>query len=71
MKKIVLVKIEQESETNHPLALLFLVNSLRKSNFETKILLGRTQNFDPDDFVLERRYLRILYWLGHTVPNSR
>jgi len=51
MKKIVLVKIEQESETNHPLALLFLVNSLRKSNFETKILLGRTQNFDPDVFV--------------------
>jgi len=51
VKKIVLVKIEQESETNHPLALLFLVNALRKNDFESKILLERSQNFNVDDFV--------------------
>ena len=50
-KPIVLVKIEQESETNHPLALLFLVNSLRKAHFHVKILMERSQNFNIEDFV--------------------
>lgn len=52
-KPIVLVKIEQESNNNHPLALLFLVNSLRKARFHVKILLERTQNFNIENFVQE------------------
>lgn len=50
-KPIILLKIEQESETNHPLALLFLVNSLRKARFHVKILMELSQNFSIEDFV--------------------
>lgn len=49
-RPVVLVKIEQESETNHPLALLFLSCALRKGNFQCKILLERTGHFDPKTF---------------------
>src|SRR5437764_14649884 len=47
---IVLVKVEQESETNHPLALLFLSCALRKANYASKILLERTGHFEPQAF---------------------
>ncbi len=49
-RPVVLVKIEQESETNHPLALLFLANALRKAKYETVILLERTGHFEPKEF---------------------
>lgn len=49
-RPIVLAKIEQESETNHPLALLFLSCALRKSGYQSKILLERTGHFDPTEF---------------------
>lgn len=50
-RPIILVKIEQESETDHPLALVYLVNALRKAGYNSRILLERSQNFDVDTFV--------------------
>src|SRR5438093_1345881 len=49
-RPIVLVKIEQESETNHPLALLFLSCALRRADYQSKILLKRTGHFEPAEF---------------------
>jgi len=60
-RPIVLVKIEQESETNHPLALLFLSCALRKANYQSKILLERTGHFEPSEFARQIAALNPLF----------
>ena len=60
-RPIVLVKIEQESETNHPLALLFLSCALRKANYQSKILLERTGHFEPGEFARQIAALNPLF----------